>query len=440
MKKWIMIIIAVVVLGVGCIFLFAHFMEKQTLDKGVMENPNAKNEEALAEETETDEDENEEDRTENAGTGGDKTGEAGAEQTKAETVPKQDLSLTDPVLYDAVLDEINGMIRNPEKAFEEADGKMGVLEAAMAFGGEDAPANIGYAIGDFGGDGVPELLIGLIEETQPVCRGSLIYMAYTLVDGQPHLAFEGWYRNCYQYMGDGRFYYEGSAGAASSGFGTFRLLPDGTGLSCEEFYFSEWKDGSAMEAEFWYNTSGEWDSSVSEKMDMTSDDFWKLADEKRAEGFGSIELTPFAMRRSAGETMAENELPVRVQWAEDVDFSEDCDYYDISTSGSQSRIVFTTDSFVNEFAILELSLTDVSESGDMEFEAYPALPRITGLIADSPLAIGLTFAGDIPCYGFQYEDENGDLRRFALEISGEDGSILIREASREHYNFVLEAR
>ena len=299
MKKWIMIVIAVVVLGVGCIFLFAHFMEKQTLDKGVMENPNAKIEEALAEETETDEDENEEGRTENAGTDRDKTGETGAEQTKAETVPEQDLSLTDPVLYDAVLDEINGMIRNPEKAFEEADGKMGVLEAAMAFGGEDAPANIGYAIEDFSGDGVSELLIGLIEETQPVCRGSLIYMAYTLVDGQPHLAFEGWYRNSYQYMENGRFFYEGSASAASSGFGTFRLLPDGTGLSCEEFYFTEWRDDGSMETEVWYNTSGEWDTSVSEKQDMTPDDLWQLADEERAEGYGSIELTPFALEIGA---------------------------------------------------------------------------------------------------------------------------------------------
>ena len=306
MKKWIIIVIAVVVLGVGCLFLFVHFMEKQTLDKGVMENPNAKMEEALAEETESDKDEDESAGTENTGTDGDEvagtenTGtegtEKGAEQPQAENMPKQDFSVTDPVLYDALLDEINGMIKDPEKAFEEADGRMGVLEAAMAFGGEEAPANIGYAIEDFGGDGVPELLIGLIEETQPVCIGSEIYMAYTLVDGQLHLAFEGWNRNSYQYMGDDRFFYEGSAGAASFGFGTFRLLPDGTGLSCEEFYFSEWTDGSTMETEFWYNTSGEWDSSVSEKLDMTSDEFWKLADEKKPEEFGSIELTPFAMR------------------------------------------------------------------------------------------------------------------------------------------------
>ena len=42
----------------------------------------------------------------------------------------------------------------------------------------------------------------------------------------------------------------------------------------------------------------------------------------------------------------------------------------------------------------------------------------------------LTFSGDIPCYGFQYEDENRDVRRFALEISDEDGSVLMRKASR----------
>lgn len=136
---------------------------------------------------------------------------------------------------------------------------------------------------------------------------------------------------------------------------------------------------------------------------------------------------------------AEDEMPFRVQWAEDVDFLEDCDTYDISASESKSYIVFTTDSFLDNFTILELTLTDVSESGDMEFEAGPALPQVSGLIADSPLAVGLTFAGDIPCYGFQYEDEKGELCCFVMEISGEDGSILIREANRENDRFVLES-
>ena len=135
---------------------------------------------------------------------------------------------------------------------------------------------------------------------------------------------------------------------------------------------------------------------------------------------------------------AEDEMPFRVQWAEDVDFQEDCDTYDISVSEPKSYIVFTTDSYLDKFAILELTLTDVSESGDMEFEASPALPQVSGLVADSPLAVGLTFAGDIPCYGFQYEDENRELCCFVMEISGEDGSILIREADRENDKFVLK--
>ena len=135
---------------------------------------------------------------------------------------------------------------------------------------------------------------------------------------------------------------------------------------------------------------------------------------------------------------AEDEMPFRVQWAEDMDFPEDCDIYDISASEPKSYIVFTTDSFLDKFSILEFTLTDVSESGDMEFEAGLALPQVSGLAADSPLAVGLTFAGDIPGYGFQYEDENGELRCFVMEISGEDGSILIREAERKNDKFVLK--
>lgn len=361
------------------------------------------------------------------------------EERQTKGAKTEEIPTVDATVYEQLLDRFAVLVSYPDEDYDAAEGETGVLEAARAMGGKDAPENIGYAIEDFSGDGIPELFIGGIEENGTVCRGTQIYAAYTISDGAPQLIFEGWYRNSYQYMGEGGFFNEGSSSAASSGFGTFRLQQDAMSLSCEDFYFTDWMDENFSEIGVWHNTSGEWDKSVSEQLDMTQEDFCQLEEEMRIKNSHSVELIPFSTICSTDEMWEEDEMPVRVQWAEDVDFFEDCDVYDISASEPQSYIVFTTDSFVDCFTILELTLTDVSESGNMEFDAYPALPQISGLIPDSPLAIGLTFAGDIPCYGFQYEDENGDVRRFALEISGEDGSILIREASREYYNFILEA-
>lgn len=361
-----------------------------------------------------------------------KSEEMQMEESQAEEIPD-----VDPAVYDSLLDRFAMLIACPDEDYEDVEGEMGVLEAARAMGGSAALETIGYMIDDFSGDGIPELFIGATEEEGQKGCGTQIYAAYTAVDGEPRLVFEGWYRSSYQYRGEAGFFYEGSSSAASSGFGIFRLLTDGTALSCEDFYFTDWVDESFTEIGVWHNTSGEWDKSVSEKLDMTQEDFWQLEEKMGLSNSYSVEMIPFSTLQSAKEVPAEEEIPVRVQWAEDVDFLEDCDTYDISASEPGAYIVFSTESFLENFTILELTLTDVSESGRMEFDAYPALPQISGLVPDSPLAIGLTFQGDIPCYGFQYEDEDGELRRFALEISGEDGSILVREASREYYGFVL---
>ncbi|MGN0638225.1 MAG: hypothetical protein ACI4J0_07615 [Huintestinicola sp.] len=135
--------------------------------------------------------------------------------------------------------------------------------------------------------------------------------------------------------------------------------------------------------------------------------------------------------------VSENEPQIRVEWADEADLTAGYDEYDIfEPSEEQAKVAFISDTPVNEFVILELTLTDCSDEGVMTFSAYPAAsPDIT---PGKPLVIGFTFAGDIPGYGFQYEDADGNIRRFALEISGEDGSLVIREASGEYYDFVLE--
>lgn len=139
---------------------------------------------------------------------------------------------------------------------------------------------------------------------------------------------------------------------------------------------------------------------------------------------------------SVSETLV-NEPQIRVEWADEAVLTADHDECDIfEPSEEQAKVSFTSDTPVKDFVILELTLTDCSDEGVMTFDAYPAAsPDIT---PEKPLVIGFTFMGDIPGYGFQYEDADGNIRRFAMEISGEDGSLITREASGEYYDFVLE--
>lgn len=356
------------------------------------------------------------------------------EETVTEVTPAEEEAPTfDTSVYYDILDRFFDIITAPEAEHDDLEGAEGIIEAAGNMGSAAALDNIGYAVEDISGDGIPELLVGSAEENGSDSRGTMIYAAYTIAEGEPRLIFEGWYRNCFRYCGDGLFFYEGSSGAASSAFGTLRLLPDGTALSYEDFYFTDWADDSFTELGVYRNTTGEWDISASEKTDMNAEEFWQLEEEMSPKEVSDIELTPLSeLHASQSE-----EPPITVMWADDADISDNFDEYIISSSEPLSRIVFAAGKQVESFTILELTLVDVTDDGKPEFEAYPADTRISGLSPDRPLVVGLTFEGDIPRYGFQYEDENGDMRRFAIEISGEDGSLLIREADRDSFGFVI---
>lgn len=363
--------------------------------------------------------------------------------TPEQTITQDTPNATTPALecdyaqvYDEILQSACALLLDVDN-HEAVDGEMGIWETAVGMESAEALDCVGYSIQDISGDDIPELLIGYIAKDSSELRNKNIFAVYTCVDSSPSLVFEGWYRNAYYYLGDGRFFNTGSASAMCSIFGTYGISLNGKELICEDYYFTFEKEGGNSEIGFYHNQTGLTDPDSSEKLDITDHAFWSM-EEEFALQIKSLALIPFSDYATAQGYESTAEATVHVQWAEDAELLTDYDEYNVSESSEpQARIVFTTDIPVESFTILELTLVDVSENGNMEFEAYPVTPRIFDLRPDRPLVIGLTFAGDIPCYGFQYDDANGNCRRFALEISGEDGSILMREADREYVRFVL---
>ena len=284
---------------------------------------------------------------------------------------------------------------------------------------------MGYLIEDLSGDGIPELAVG-------ECSG-MTNALYTLVDGKPELVFEGWYRSSYVYMGDGYFYYYGSNSASESGQGVFYLTKNGTGLECESFLFTGLNSDGDLEV--YRNETGSWDPAESEKSDMTAEDFWALD----APG-DPLPLTPFS--GTDGGSANESRVPVSVRYLTEAG-DVDCDWVTLYDGPDSCCILFTTDSRVTDFTLLDLFAEDFTETGAVIFSATPveldeerdSLPSV--MTPDTPVAVQLIFPGDLPAYGISYVDAGGNLRRFAIEVSGYDGSVLLEEADPLETQFIL---
>ena len=340
---------------------------------------------------------------------------------KPEDPAEESVPEADPLqVYGATLDRYYERIIAGGELWDAGEGETGVLEAVAQGVGPD---DIGYAIVDLSGDGTPELLIGGLEQHGAQdCFGSDLYAVYAAPEGVPALTCEGWARDSLRWLGENRFLRTGSSGAMYSMFGTYALSDDGTALNCEDFWFTYEKDDSYTEMAFYQNNSGMWDPAMSRELDMTAEDFWRL-EEEMEEQVRAVELTPFSVYEPYAW------LPVKARWADEALGAYSAyDAFTADTSDARTRVLFTAaGDGVKDFRLLTLELEDVSETGAITFTSREVYQQDV-LMPERPLAVEMTFYGDIPNYGIACVDGSGAEHRFVLEISGADGSLLLREA------------
>lgn len=345
--------------------------------------------------------------------------EAAADITPAEPedAGEEGLPEADPLqVYGGTLDRYYERIITGGEIWDAGEGETGVMEAVGQGGGPD---DVGYAVCDLSGDGIPELLIGGIAQAH---SGSDLYAVYAAPAGVPVLTAEGWARNRLHWLGENRFLYAGSNGAIYSMFGTYVLSEDGTALDCEDFWFTYEKDAAQTEVGFYRNDSGIWDPAVSRELDIAEADFWQQETELEAQ-IRAVELTPF----SAYEPYSW--MAVTARWADQaLEAGTACDTFVADTSDAAARVLFSTADGVKDLRLLALELEDVTETGAVTF-ASREVYRQDALTPARPLVVEMTFYGDtIPNYGIACVDAGGTERRFVLEISGFDGALILREA------------
>ena len=327
------------------------------------------------------------------------------EETEKAKTPAQDEALLSA--YDGILQR-SVEILSSGGDIETADGEIGLLEAC--YGG----AGVGYAVEDLTGDGVPELVLGSLDD-------DTLYAVYTGDRGEPVLMLEGGSRKQCRYLGRGRFFCSGSASAFNSILSAYALSKDGLELICEDYYFTDEAAGNGMDVAFYHNTSGVMDPDVSDQLDIDYEQFFIIED-SWMEQVQTIALTPFEVTYPTVTAIGPQ---VRAMWA-DGEWNGDYDRIDLSTGEPFSTIVFVADSTVTDFQISSLFLESVDDYGNMNFSVSPlytqdSLTPAWALVAD------LTFYGDLPSYGISYVDANRQLWRFTITISGYDGSILLTE-------------
>lgn len=334
---------------------------------------------------------------------------------------KTDSPEVDPIdAYTPLLTHFFRLVSDPYGEDDDSDGSLGVQENARIM--EDSALDgIGYIIEDLSGDGIPELAVGTLPE-----YGGQINALYTLVDGEPRFVFEGWYRSRYMYLGEGRFFYYGSNGAAETGKGIVTLTGDGTTLrrDGEGFYFTQLCDG---EIRVYYNETGIWDLAQSEESDMSLDDFW--AWEPAQENLPMVSFSSYAAANGYEFPQHDDGLAVHAEWADGA-LTETSEYeIFIADDGEYSTdVLFITVRPLTDFKLMSLSVREVYDDGSVSYVSEP-LYSMENLIPDRPLVARMVFPGDTPAYGISYVDDYGDGKTHFLtvEISGEDGSLILRE-------------
>lgn len=139
------------------------------------------------------------------------------------------------------------------------------------------------------------------------------------------------------------------------------------------------------------------------------------------------------------ENQQDTENCVHAQWAEDVltDLS-DYERFILGMDEALPLVYFSTESTVEDFKELSLTFESIDDNGNVKFAVEETYYHGT-LTPESPLLVRMELMGTIPNNGISYVDQHGALRRFAIEVSGNDGSLSLREADPNEREFVLHA-
>lgn len=116
--------------------------------------------------------------------------------------------------------------------------------------------------------------------------------------------------------------------------------------------------------------------------------------------------------------------PVIVRWWADAD-DDDHETLDIDAPEDAVGVVLTATRPLRDFNVLALEFEGVDDDGHVTF-SEETLAKLDALEPGRQILVPMAFYGDIPNNGIRFTDpETGFTYRYAVAISGEDGSLIL---------------
>lgn len=296
-------------------------------------------------------------------------------------------------------------------------GMTGIYELRDRMGYVDALNMLGYTLQDINNDKVPELIFAILdnEKQGKGYYGKDIYAIYTFVDGKIKFVDEGWARSNIKLLANNMLLTRGNSSNTDYVLVLADLLPNGN-KRCVDMHFTRSKSNNEPGLDVYRNDVGRADVAVSQKTNMTADDFFDMGEEMAGDSV-KLELLPLKEYKQRGfkglamqylECMGIHEL----QDAK-VDLSK---YEQVSVPNpfKGADVIFRSTKNLEEFRLLELASGKSVYSKDL-------------LMADEKLVLHLESLETIPKNGISFKDDAGRERRFAIQQSGKDGSIYLQE-------------
>lgn len=296
-------------------------------------------------------------------------------------------------------------------------GMTGIYELRDRMGYVDALNLLGYTLQDINNDKVPELIFAILdnEKQGKGYYGKDIYAVYTFVDGKIKFIDEGWARSNIKLLANNMLLTRGNSSNTDYVLVLKDLLPNGK-KRCIDMYFTRSKSNNEPGLDVYRNNVGRDDVAVSQKTNMTADDFFDMGEEMAGDSV-KLELLPLKEYKQRGfkglamqylECMGVHEL-------QDAKF--DLSKYEqvsVPNPFKGADVIFRSTKNLEEFRLLELASGKSVYSKDL-------------LMADEKLVLHLESLETIPKNGISFKDDAGRERRFAILQSGKDGSIYLQE-------------
>lgn len=296
-------------------------------------------------------------------------------------------------------------------------GMTGIYELRDRMGYVDALNMLGYTLQDINNDKVPELIFAILdnEKQGKGYYGKDIYAIYTFVDGKIKFVDEGWARSNIKLLANNMLLTRGNSSNTDYVLALKDLLPNGN-KRCIDMYFTRSKSNNEPGLDVYRNNAGRDDVAVSQKTNMTADEFFDMGEEMAGDSV-KLELLPLKEYKQRGfkglamqylECMGVHEL-------QDAKF--DLSKYEqvsVPNPFKGADVIFRSTKNLEEFRLLELASGKSVYSKDL-------------LMADEKLVLHLESLETIPKNGISFKDDAGRERKFAILQSGKDGSIYLQE-------------